>query len=114
MWELTKHHKPTAGEQPQQPGQFSDDFPAVKYVHEALTCLFKLSPAQTLTGQAESYPAAQWLMAINRAQARHTAKPYVLLELLAVSPCALAVAQLTVLRLMGQYSGQYMHVSVQL
>ena len=123
MWELTKHHKPTVGEQPTQPGQFTEDFPAVKYVHEALTSLFQLSPAHTLNGLAESYPAAQWLLAINRAQARHTAKPSVLLQLLAVSPWVLTMAHLTVIGLMGHYrlggsssraiTALDMHVSVQ-
>lgn len=84
MWELTKHHKPTTGEQPSQPGKFTEDYPAIQYVHEALAKLFQLSAAQTLGSLAESYPAEQWLMAINRAQARHTATPAVLLELLMV------------------------------
>lgn len=46
MWELTKHHKPTRGEQPSQPGKFTDDYLQPALGHLAYPLQRSLLPEQ--------------------------------------------------------------------
>lgn len=87
-WTLPKLPSPVTGEQPAQPGRFTTECTATDYLQDALSALFQLAPASSLAGDMETFPTSHWLLAINRALARHAADHAILLQLLQVGVCS--------------------------